>query len=156
MKAQHLQKGLYALQIVVFLLVSVMTFYLGAMSEFYYGVVPPLNEYENILEHVPDLCKNETTAVNLSICLNYWVSGWFAYKPTWDFTPMTFEKLKAEGGDCRDYTELYTSIGNQLGFYTKKIAYPTEKIYGHTFALIGDDEGYCILDQTNIWCFGLK
>jgi hypothetical protein len=91
---------------------------------------------------------NISNCANLSLhktseCLRQKVIPIFNYTVRDDYEK-PYDDLVANGGDCYDYTMLYVNMAKILGFNaTKAVNVPR-----HTFAIISDNEGYCILDQT--------
>lgn len=81
-----------------------------------------------------------------SQCLNKEVKTFFYYNITNLGKDLTFEQLKKEGGVCSHYTAFFVNIGERLGFNSTIVSiFPNE--IGHSFAVLFDNTGYCLLDQ---------
>ncbi len=102
----------------------------------------------------PGECMN-LSMEDTAYCLNNYVRGIYSYKARPDIENPTLEELKEEGGDCKNWAELYVGHIDNLGFYSEMPLIDTSDMKRHTFAIISDDTGYCILDQTSVECFGL-
>jgi len=107
--------------------------------------------YGNI--NSPEECKN-LTMMRTAYCLNDYVREIFKYKVRPDNEKPTLEELIEDGGDCKNWAELYVGYIQDLGFDAKRPVIRIGNI-SHTFAIISDDTGYCILDQTGVNCFAL-
>lgn len=117
-------------------------------------------------EDISSLVRKATTekietpkqCINLSMeetsyCLNDHVNSIFQYKETDDKRRLTLEELKEEGGDCKDWSELYMKYIDNLNFYSEIVIIDTNEKEAHAFVIISDDTGYCKLDQMDINCF---
>ena len=71
-------------------------------------------------------------------------------------SPRTFEQLKTIGGSCKDYASLLKDVGSQLGFYSDTFVIKTNSTFYHEFAVISNDESYCVLDQIIYECVNFK
>ena len=89
-------------------------------------------------------------------CLNGNVNTVYSFVVTDDDLVLSFEDMVRHGGDCKNWAELYVELGAALGFYSKKIFILNEIVdgyrIGHSFAVISDEEGYCILDGSTYAC----
>lgn len=103
----------------------------------------------------PKQCEN-LTMKETAYCLNDYVRGIFKYKERRDYENPSLEELKEEGGDCLNWAELYMGHIEKLGFSAKRPLIDFGEKYLHTFTIISDETGYCILDQKRIECFELK
>jgi len=76
----------------------------------------------------------------------------YKYEITNDSITLTFEELKFKGGDCKNYADLYTILGKELGYLsrTKAFTISKERRIGHAFSVLSSEEGYCVLDQTRL------
>jgi len=105
-------------------------------------------------QDILDSCKNLNLHLT-SKCLVENVKTIYKYHETDDSMILSFNSLKEQGGDCRDYSLLYSSLGNKLGFQSSKLHLDlTTK--QHAVAFITDGKDYCILDQTSYWCKELQ
>ena len=103
----------------------------------------------------PEECQNLTMR-ETAYCLNDYVRSIFKYKTRPDIENPTLEELKEEGGDCLNWANLYVEHIENLGFSAKRPIFDTGNETSHTFAIISDETGYCILDQTDVECFELR
>jgi len=101
----------------------------------------------------PEECKN-LSMMETAHCLNDYVKEIFKYKLRADIEKPTLKELIEEGGDCKNWAELYVGYINDLGFDSQRPVIKTGN-WSHTFAIISDDTGYCILDQRGVNCFTL-
>ena len=100
----------------------------------------------------PEECIN-LSMVDSARCLNNYVNSIFKYKERPDIENPSLEELKTEGGDCLNWAELYSELGNDLGFNMEIPIIDLVGKYGHAFAVMSDETGYCLLDQTAIKCY---
>jgi len=86
-------------------------------------------------------------------CLRDYVETFYNYSESID-VDRKLEDIKANGGDCHDYSELYKEMAEELNFtaYTFKI-YPRGENWGHKFAIITKNRSYCLIDQLSVDCF---
>ena len=117
----------------------------------------PQQELKNITaseQEIIENCRNLTFDYT-SKCLIENIKPFYKFKDIPDNETLTFEELRDEGGDCREWSFLYERLGKELNFNTY-----TFGIEGHRFAVIqsinGSRQGYCILDQTQSKCFSLS
>ena len=108
--------------------------------------------YGNI--NSPEECKN-LTMMRTAYCLNDYVREIFKYKVRPDNEKPTLEELIEDGGDCKNWAELYVGYIEDLGFNAERPVVETGNKTRHTFAIISDETGYCVLDQTGIDCLML-
>jgi hypothetical protein len=100
-----------------------------------------------------NICKNKSIN-EASECLRDWIKTFFNYTVR-DDTKKSLKDLQENGGDCFDYTYLYQSNLEELGFLTKKVSiYPEGNGSGHTFLIAWDKNltGYCKIDMLNLKC----
>jgi len=103
----------------------------------------------------PKQCEN-LTMKETAYCLNDYITSIYKYKIRKDIENPTLEELIEEGGDCEDWTELYMKYIDNLGFDVKGVIIKFGEDRGHTFAVISDGTGYCLLDQMVIDCYELE
>ena len=82
---------------------------------------------------------------NTSYCLRDYIKTFYNYTIRSDI-PRTEEDIRQNGGDCYDYTELYVGYIKELGFNGYHITIKVTDDVNHGFAVISNEEGYCILD----------
>ncbi len=85
-------------------------------------------------------------------CFNYEIKKIYKYNLTDDNITLNVSQLKERGGDCKNWATLYELLGQKKGYNTKAIIIPIDKGSSHRFAVIYNDEGYCIADQKRIFC----
>jgi hypothetical protein len=90
--------------------------------------------------------------VDTAACLKNQVSAFYYYNISNVGKDLTEEELKQQGGVCKHYAEWYSNQAQNLGFYTKEIVFSVGDL-NHEVALISNNEGYCVLDQTSAHCW---
>lgn len=100
-----------------------------------------------------DNCMN-LSLMKTSQCLRQYVNSIYKYNVTEDYKVLTIEELIKDGGDCKNWAELYVELIKRTGYYGKTTTIDVSGKYAHRFAVISSTEGYCVLDQTNlVGCF---
>lgn len=89
-------------------------------------------------------------------CLVKNVKTFYKYTRTEGNVPLTLEEIKKNGGDCWDYTYLYSEAAKDLGFGYKYLKYPMNTKEDHIFLIIYNEEGYCLIDQLKYKCAIVK
>jgi hypothetical protein len=95
-------------------------------------------------------CSNSSLQ-NTSYCLLNTISPFFKYNLSNRYQNLTDLELFEKGGVCWQWSEFY---GRQLDTY----GFDTEQVIikmgngSHQFAVASDNETYCILDQTKVFC----
>ena len=110
-----------------------------------------INDFKYGKINSPEECEN-LSMIRTAYCLNNYVKENFKYKLRSDNENPTFEELVEEGGDCKNWADLYVGYIKDLGFNAERPVISTNNRTSHTFAIISDETGYCILDQTGIDC----
>jgi len=106
-------------------------------------------KYNEIPTSEREIVKN-CEGLNLkktAFCLVENIETFFVYNGS--NIPESFNSLKEYGGICGDWADLYISLGDKLGFFTESLTMRITNIEGHRIAIISNDEGFCILDQTS-------
>ena len=83
---------------------------------------------------------------NTSYCLVNYVKIFYNYTVRTDVL-RTEEDIRVNGGDCFDYTHLYMEYAKSLNFNAYNETFLVTNSTAHTFAVLTDKGGYCILDQ---------
>lgn len=143
------------LLIVLVFLVLVLIFILGIIfsNEVYNFIsrgkiiTKDSNNYQEFVKN----CEN-MSLIGTSYCLENEVWDFFIYNKTNDSIELSFEELKTRGGDCRDWTLLYISAFKDLGFKYTQITIPAGEDIQHTFLVVYDKTGYCLIDMLTIDC----
>lgn len=91
-------------------------------------------------------CKN-LSLINTASCLENYVLTFYNYTIRED-SYHSLEDVKENGGDCYDYSNLYVTMAESLGYKGKTTKITNTDKYAHQFAVIYDEKHYCILDQT--------
>jgi len=102
----------------------------------------------------PEECNN-LTMKETAYCLNDFVRSIFKYKRRPDIENPTLEELIEEGGDCKNWADLYSSYIRDLGFNEEQVRMRVNENSSHVFSIISNEDGYCMLDQEIIKCFEL-
>ena len=112
-----------------------------------------LNQKEISL--LADNCKN-LSLEDTTECLIDYVKPFYNYTIRED-TDKTLEDIKTNGGDCYDYSMLYSKLVEYLGFDTSTNRLETEN-KAHRYTTIWNKElnEYCVIDQLNYWCQELQ
>ena len=85
------------------------------------------------------------------------VNTFFIYNITDDNILLTFNELKAKGGDCQNWAVLYEDVGKELGFYTQRIGIKATDSTNHIMTIWSSpkEEIWCYLQNDNYGCMGL-
>jgi len=89
-------------------------------------------------------------------CLVKNVKTFYKYNKTKGNIPHTLEEIKEQGGDCWDYTYLYSEAAEELGFGYRYLKYPMNEKEIHLFLVIYNEDGYCLIDQIGHVCVMVK
>lgn len=102
-------------------------------------------------------CKN-LSIKDASMCLRNSLSEWYFYNIsnlndnyncyTDKTCNVNYDKLKKSGGVCWQAAAWYVDKAKELNYNAKFVTININESIRHTFAVISDDEGYCLLDQT--------
>lgn len=96
------------------------------------------------------LCGNKSLE-ETSECLNSLVNEIFKYNSTDDDEVLTLEELIERGGDCKNWAELYVEMAEELNYNATYYRMTIEEgVFAHSFAVIHDKTGYCVLDQDEL------
>jgi hypothetical protein len=132
-----------------------VTMFVGcAMLLLFAGILVGLNKEElSRMTYAPikelDQCTNMSLGES-AYCLHDFVLPFFNYSISDDNDNRTIDDIKRFGGDCHDYNSvIYANGARQLGFDAKEIIIGIGNKSAHTFTVMYDSSGYCVLDQTN-------
>lgn len=115
-----------------------------------------IGRINNMNTDSPEECQN-LSLERTAYCLNNYVKDIYKYNVTQDIRKLSLEELKENGGDCKNWAELYYDMGDSLGFHVKRPVVTMMKgEFAHTFTVMSDETGYCVLDQRTIECFEIK
>lgn len=98
-----------------------------------------------------DGCNN-LSLENTAYCLRDNTREFYSYNLTQDIIKLSLEELKENGGDCKNWAEYYIDQASALGFNAMRPSILTGMKKAHTFAIISDDTGYCLIDQMVVDC----
>lgn len=143
MKKEDLIKQNKILTICFFIVVFV--FFL--LIFFYINTHPAFEREGEIGKDVYPIGCNNLTLVDTSYCLRDYIEPFFKYNYTEDKIKLNFSELKERGGDCKDWSELYVSLGRNLGFYSSTTFFSINETSAHMIAIISNEEAYCVLDM---------
>ena len=113
-----------------------------------------MSKIQNRYGNSPEECSNLSLR-DTAYCLNDYVKSIYKYNKTEDSIRLNLTELMQRGGDCRNWAELYSEYASNLGFDVSTPVVLTGDRTAHTFTIISDRTGYCLLDQMTVKCFGL-
>ena len=114
-----------------------------------------INKLQNNYGNSPEECIN-LSLEDTAYCLHNYVKSIYKYTKTEDKLNLNLTELIKNGGDCKNWAELYSDYATDLGFETNNPIIFTGEDTAHTFTIMSDETGYCLLDQRTIKCFGLS
>jgi hypothetical protein len=113
------------------------------------------NNVPNNPEEIISACDDKDLE-NASFCVVDITKTFFKYNLDNLDKDLDFQTLKQEGGVCENWSKYYSELGEELGFRTRSVVVSTSQNTAHAFSLWSSEEGYCILDQTELICVGLQ
>lgn len=125
-------------------------------------------DFREKTEPFSNMPVNHKNCENLSIedtafCLKNFIKPFYNYSMRTTTHKRTFQDIKDNGGDCKDYSMLYLEFARSLGYnadYQSTSGIWDENhdilLWGHKWAIMWDNETYCKLDQMNVECFKRK
>ncbi len=139
--------------VVFFLFTTLLCFYLlepTPIGEGEYATVLNTNEtYQDLIEKK---CANKELEQTVE-CLVGEVKKIYQYTITDDANPLTINELIENGGDCKDWADLYVEMGENLGVQAKLVSIKIiPGVMGHRFAVFSADGIYCTIDQRSYDC----
>lgn len=140
-RATRLMKAKFFLFLFYFCMVGALITFFYGLDDYYSVTVLPSSE-EDIVQSCSNLSLEQTAT-----CLEESIRPFYKYRENPDNNTLTFRQILLEGGDCRDYSLLYESLGQGLGFYNEGIKIDVTIDSAHRIAILSDSTGYCILDQ---------
>ena len=142
--------------------VMILLFILGFISLFFntdtsYGISKKISSESNLIteEYILSECQSKT-AIEASICLRNIIEPIFKFNKTLDMLNLSLQEIQIRGGDCKNWAELYADLGQKLGYNSYTFIIDIDGKNGHMFTVIGDDKGYCYIDQLVIDCFNYE
>ena len=126
---------------VIFLLILAVPLILGYLDD-------DVDDIQDVI----DSCNNMSLS-DASSCTTKVTSGFYKYNLDNIGKEIDFQTLKEEGGVCSSWSDYYNNVGKSLGYNTENvIIYISGNLY-HEFNVWSNEERYCILDQTEVYCF---
>ena len=138
----------------VFLEISVVLIIIFALSiDLSQPIQEERGEGGNSKEGIIENCKN-LSLVDSANCLRNNLKPIYIYNKTDDSLELSFEEIKARGGDCRDWAFLYEELGEILGFNSTTVRNDGVRgLYNpHRYAVIWNENDYCKLDLMGVNC----
>lgn len=105
--------------------------------------------------NITDICNGLATEETAECLVNY-VNTFYKYRRNPDDNILTFEELKEQGGDCKDWSELYIKLGKENGFYVEEGYIQINDTLAHVFTIIANfskEKSWCILSNNEYHCF---
>ena len=104
------------------------------------------------ITHPTSSLNYSSNCSNLSLeetanCLRNDFASWYKYNISNLEKSYDEEVLKREGGVCWQAAKWYLIKSKGLDFYSDTIIISFNETSAHEFAIISNDEGYCLLDQ---------
>lgn len=155
MKTKKLEKELKRTKISFFILFALFLFM--CFFVIYISLFPELIPESMRIgaEEVND-CKNMSLE-DTAYCLRDYVSTFYKYRELNDWINLNETELKEFGGDCRNWAFYYKKLANKIGYEAETFSFMVNEDFGHRFAIILSEEGYCTLDMTHVPdCFFFK
>jgi hypothetical protein len=127
------------------------------------------SNFSSIGDMVIEVCRNKSL-IDMSKCMGKGLDQIFNYNISNIGREMTYQQVVTEGGVCSHYAEIYkdwaVSLGaqyirpgderrvfeNDTGLYVSYVIVHSSNRTTHKFSVLSNNEGYCILDQTNVKC----
>lgn len=139
-------------------LLGILDFTLIILSVILLILVTPLilgyfsNEVNDI-QDVSDACLN-IDLLDASECAVEITSRFYKYNIDNLGKDLDFQTLKEEGGVCSSWSDYYNEVGKNLGYNTENVViHMFDNVY-HEFNVWSNEDSYCVLDQTQVTCFG--
>ena len=90
------------------------------------------------------------------ICVRQQLQPFYQYKIRNDKKDVSYKILLEEGGDCRNWAQLWNYIAIELGLNKQDIRIITntsaKNRASHRFSLYYNEQGYCLVDQMLVKC----
>lgn len=119
--------------------------------------------YSNSFDGKEGIIKNcqNMSLVKSSECVKLQVMKIFNYNISNVGKELSFDELVEQGGVCSHYSDLYCSVGKELGFYTKDVIIRTgydeedgKRVrQSHKFCIWSNEKNYVVLDQKTLFKF---
>jgi hypothetical protein len=134
----------------------IVSFILGALFIFcVFGAMGKIDFLQPFLNAVKVEGCDGLGLIDTADCLNDEVNKIFKYNISNKGKSLTDTELIEMGGVCHHYAKIYKEEGERLGFKTQYVKFALQGEGGHIFTLLINEEGYCILDQTEKFCIEL-
>lgn len=107
----------------------------------------------NSTDEIINKCSNLELRGSVSCVVNM-ADNFYNYTDTTN-NYYDIDSLKLYGGDCYNWALFYDDIFKKLGFYTEMPIIDIDD-YQHTFNIVSNSDGYCIIESQNIKCWEIK
>ncbi len=135
----------------VMIVLTLLLFVLSApivMAEF------ETNDFEDV-EGIAEFCV-DIDILGASTCAVDATKEFYQYNLDNIGRELDFQTLKDQGGVCSSWSDYYNQIGEKLGYNTEEVIVKTEEGLYHQFSVWSNQEKYCVIDQTEVFCIGLE
>jgi hypothetical protein len=85
--------------------------------------------------------------LNTSDCLQKELKEFYKYNISMQHEKYSLETLKKNGGVCWHFAQWYLDRAKDIGYNSVTSIVQINKNNSHEFAIISNEEGYCVLDQ---------
>lgn len=124
----------------------------GAQSMPYFDV-PPGWVDDPLEVNITQACGTESDIKSMAWCVHAYVSEIFNYTTQEDSRVMSFQELVDEGGDCKNWAELWLRLMASMNVSGEYMRIPVDDDSAHAFAVVHGSDGYCVADQRHLDCF---
>ncbi len=130
------------------LIVSIITLVILATPLIFAQFNSKPSNIEEIVNSCSDMPLLDSSTCTLGI-----TNGFYKYNIENIGQALAFTELVEEGGVCSSWSEYYTELGKELGYNAENILIKIDEGLYHEFSVWGDENQYCVLDQTQSACF---
>ena len=136
----------------VFYLFTAYMFVLGLAVAFLFMYYAPELQ-QKLYSSTDSNCSSLNDTAQIAYCLNEEFNSFWHYNISNLRKEMTEEQLKIEGGVCSHAAKWYKSKLDTMGLRAKVVDVYINKTVGHVHTRLEAEDAYCILDQTDVYCF---
>lgn len=137
-------------EIVVVIVIMFLSFILGAVVMQIVNLIP---DTINLSVKSKSNCSELNNTVMIAYCLNEEFNSFYFYNISNSGKSLNEEELKEEGGVCSHASKWYKERLQSMGFRAKEEKVFVNQTVGHVYTRFEAEDAYCILDQTDIFCF---
>lgn len=105
------------------------------------------------INYIVETCNSAGSIDNKLYCVQGFVKGFYSYVVRDDNQDVSFDILVAEGGDCRNWSQFWDYIAFNMDFKKENVRLLINESEAHVFGIYSSEEGYCVVDQTEVNCF---